>query len=37
MTIYESDYKLPEDFYSRILEAQKEVLIEKVIEKWDIL
>ena len=34
-TFYESDYKLPEDFYSRILEAQKEVLKEKVIQKWE--
>ena len=33
--IYISDYELPEDFYSRILEAQKEVLIERVIEKWE--
>ena len=32
---YMSEDKLPEDFFSEIIDAQKEVFIERVIEKWE--
>ena len=33
--LYMSEDKLPEDFLSEIIDAQKEVFIERVIEEWE--
>lgn len=35
--IYITDYELPENFFSELIEVQKETLIDKVIEKWEYL